>query len=588
MNPAPPSTHSVLNRGKACIVCRRKKQRCDAKKPTCTPCLKSRLHDQCDYDPAANKPWVRLLQNKLKHLEDTVRVLQVDPSPSPSTLAINSRTPPFVGWVTGKIPESLSSPHIRAHHVVPRQPGPLDAPLSLKDPLPALLREHVPVNLTDLLITNFLQNRWQHVLEFNTTKFLDARRLPPSHPNSVHPALLDAMCLLGCMYSPPAFQKFEPLFLHRLRYHLATSLANVDRLFDFLMASALTGCFYYMKARIIEAHHCMSTAIRFAMACGLHRIDTYDLCSSHLSPILAPPESLIDLGDRIYMFWGLFCLDRAGSLITGFPAAFPDDKLITTMWPCPLDQYATVGNPLPLSLGPNPSPIPLSGQGEACGIPYSTVSDLHRYSSPDGSDRSLSGECVHAFRAKSFAMLYRAAALATRAKSKGELARIAGDISVAEHAIQSLSEDIASYRGRTQLYTGHQGHDATLILATTATYAAYIQLLNIYVDGDSSVYQHRLEIARASMAIVNEASAADRGYLHILLGLTWTPVYEVLALELKRLLSSNQEESAKVVSAELDTMLDAFRVLAKAFPFKMDLHVSHLERFKIHSMNLRR
>jgi len=185
-------------------------------------------------------------------------------------------------------------------------------------------------------------------------------------------------------------------------------------------------------------------------------------------------------------------------------------------------------------------------------------------------------------------MLYRAAALAMRAKVKGELVYVSGDISVAEHAIHHLSESIASYRRRTELYTGRQGHDATLVLATTATYAAHIQLLNVYADEDSAAYRRRLDIARASMTVVNEASAADSGYLHILLGLTWTPVYEVLAWEFNRLRSLNDEEGVDAVRAELDTMLNALRILAKAFPFKMDLHVAHLERFNIHSMSLRR
>lgn len=83
-----------------------------------------------------------------------------------------------------------------------------------------------------------------------------------------------------------------------------------------------------------------------------------------------------------------------------------------------------------------------------------------------------------------------------------------------------LSDSIALYRKRTTLYHGRLGHDATLLLATTATYAAHIQLLNIFSEENDDVYNRRLEVARASMAVVNEAGSGDLAYLHVLLGVS--------------------------------------------------------------------
>lgn len=64
------------------------------------------------------------------------------------------------------------------------------------------------------------------------------------------------------------------------------------------------------------------------MACGLHQIDTTDIDSPARFPILGPPDDLIELGERIHVFWALYTADQFVSLTLGKPSAAPSDHSV--------------------------------------------------------------------------------------------------------------------------------------------------------------------------------------------------------------------------------------------------------------------
>lgn len=66
----------------------------------------------------------------------------------------------------------------------------------------------------------------------------------------------------------------------------------------------------------------MAAAARFAIGCGLHQITPEHALDSAL---LGAPEDFVELGDRIYMFWFLFIVDRVGSLWYGLPQSFANE-----------------------------------------------------------------------------------------------------------------------------------------------------------------------------------------------------------------------------------------------------------------------
>lgn len=110
-------------------------------------------------------------------------------------------------------------------------------------------------------------------------------------------------------------------------------------------------------------------AYQFAIACGLHQITlatltdaqrskklhlTYTPWNSHVSRqnqgiaagTLEPPQDGVELGERIYVWWCLYLLDKMGSTTLGLPSAIPDETSPTdspsTSWPRLLDEYARV------------------------------------------------------------------------------------------------------------------------------------------------------------------------------------------------------------------------------------------------------
>ncbi|KLO15342.1 hypothetical protein SCHPADRAFT_902493 [Schizopora paradoxa] len=67
---------SPLQRGSACLSCRKRKMKCDATKPVCRQCVKANRADECEYDDGRQKSRTQILQEKIAKLEDRIRELE--------------------------------------------------------------------------------------------------------------------------------------------------------------------------------------------------------------------------------------------------------------------------------------------------------------------------------------------------------------------------------------------------------------------------------------------------------------------------------------------------------------------------------
>ncbi|CAE7197187.1 unnamed protein product [Rhizoctonia solani] len=72
----PPSSGNVLQRGSACLTCRRRKLKCDAIKPACTSCARSGRSQTCTYDDGLPKSRVQILTSKVRDLEAKIRAME--------------------------------------------------------------------------------------------------------------------------------------------------------------------------------------------------------------------------------------------------------------------------------------------------------------------------------------------------------------------------------------------------------------------------------------------------------------------------------------------------------------------------------
>lgn len=99
----------------------------------------------------------------------------------------------------------------------------------------------------------FLQFRWRYPFEFNISRFTSSLNLPPSHPNAPHPAFVSAVLLHGCLYAEEPLREFESQLVADFHHDIKHSLANADRLFDCIKASAYFGCYLYGKCRWVAS-----------------------------------------------------------------------------------------------------------------------------------------------------------------------------------------------------------------------------------------------------------------------------------------------------------------------------------------------
>ncbi|KAG9124829.1 hypothetical protein FRC07_010087 [Ceratobasidium sp. 392] len=324
----PQVTHTIaLQRGSACLTCRRRKLKCDANKPACTSCVRTGRSQTCSYDDGLPKSRVQVLTALATGGHGLVDLA--------ATLAIPTRTP---------LPYSRQSTLDNIHK------------LTLwweQDEIPPSMQQH--------LLGIFLPRRWEVGTEIDVGRLWASLSQPlASQP---HPCFLNGMYLVACSLSgDKALEDLEPVFLAKARKGMEVSLVQGDRLIDFIRASSLVSFYYYSKGRLLEGHHLSSTTARFMIACGLHRmssirwrpqseyghIDIVDaggggfpgqsaiLRNMDGPSLIARPRDEIERNEYIHAFWQVYMQDLGGGLVTGLPISVADSE-ITTSWPTPLD-----------------------------------------------------------------------------------------------------------------------------------------------------------------------------------------------------------------------------------------------------------
>ncbi|KDQ19011.1 hypothetical protein BOTBODRAFT_28489 [Botryobasidium botryosum FD-172 SS1] len=416
----------------------------------------------------------------------------------------------------------------------------------------------------------FLKRRSHNFMAWSMSKFWAAYKLPPSHPESIHPAFLNAMCLYGCSYGPSSTRVYEPLFYARLQRSLADCLASADRLHDFMRASALAAVYCFHRKRYAVGQNHLAATIHLAVACGLDKIDSCDVSSASISRLLRSPRDATDLGDMIHTWWGLFCMDRIASTLLECPTTIPEnDDVITTIWPCKFEDYAS---------------------GQAIHAAYSGTASLR---TPPG-DLTIAVsvyENVYAFRAKSVGLLFHTMTL-TPSHQERNVDQIR-DTRITIDVASRLSEIMVAYRQEMcptfscTRYCENDGHDSTLIFAMTTCYTALIRLLTVSADKDQGSYQRRLKIARDCVALGAEAYSTDPHLAAPCIVFAWCASYEVFAWEVVRLNKLGEGEAATAALLEVEAAMNLIRRLVQIFEtFKKKWPVQNLQRFNIHKAEL--
>jgi hypothetical protein len=352
----------------ACMICRKRKLKCDGVRPSCSTC--SRLGHACAYDEQRRKSgpkrgYVKALEERLKQVETLLKTQE------PNTAGASPSKP--MGGAAMSIPVPPS--HNHNHNQQTSAPGHMSVgnpSMSMQD--------------RDMDTTFRFNGDSPTAANMDDFNFNASMGMPM---NNVGGNFTWEMIGLGLEEPLPSqdtidelhqiyFEKVHPSIpmIHKYRYLAAMNLAPQQRppvclrYAMWTMACAITDKFsdlkdlFYRRARkyveadyikgygehMISVAHCQAhsllafyemrmmyfprawintgSAVRLAQMIGLHRLDGQGL---EVKQCIPPPKDWTEREERRRTFWIAFCEDRYTSIGTGWPMAVDERDIMTNL-----------------------------------------------------------------------------------------------------------------------------------------------------------------------------------------------------------------------------------------------------------------
>ncbi|KAF1840851.1 binuclear zinc transcription factor [Cucurbitaria berberidis CBS 394.84] len=396
----------------ACVLCRKRKLRCDGARPSCATCR--RLSHDCAYDEVRKKSgpkrgYVKLLEQRLQQVETLLK--NQDPTDSSNNAA--TRQDSTSAYVANTIQQSLpnsgdylnTSDRTQGAAQESRTPGvePFQNTgasgnngeqdfswemigLGLEEPLP-------PQDVMDDLYHIYFTKIHPSIPLIHRPRFLAALNLAPH--------MRPPVCLRYIMWTLAATvtDKYEALREHF--YQRARKYAQMDEMKGHGESTiTLAHCQFWILTCTYEFKHMYfprawlsaGRAVRLGQMMQLHRLDGVGL---DVKQCLPPPKDWTEREERRRTFWMSFCLDRYASIGTGWPMTI-DEKDIMTNLPASEDAFDK-SKPMPTGsldqvLNPNGAANlqPLGGIVLTAAMFGRNLLHLHR-PGPDDNDDDING-----------------------------------------------------------------------------------------------------------------------------------------------------------------------------------------------------
>ncbi|CAE6412281.1 unnamed protein product [Rhizoctonia solani] len=583
MDSTPPTEVRMLSRFEACLVCRRRKLRCDATQPECDRCRAT--GSICQYQDPAYRSRTRVLQEQIKELEAKIQQIELQrggprgssrasgsPSHSGSNIGSSVTSPQSVPQTASPASTSDGPVHQAAtisSHLVPSVSPEMNR-LSRRGPSAISL----PGETSRKLLSAFMERK--HVIGFELHTGRVVRSFQPASCEPAVPALYYAMLLMGCHFVAATELKFwENMIYERTKLELETNIARAylnDRgkynPLHHLQAMIMLGQWYYFKNRLLEGHVYITRATRFAVALGLHALDSR--IYGHYVVMRQEPSSggierwrprdPVELGEAINVGWACFTRDFAGTLLNGLPPSISLEE-IKTVWPVSLSDFEDMNG------------------SELSNDNYSIASLLDPKHLNVVAD--VSHDTANCVVSKCFVLTHCAGMLDTERISNSDvtdewLARFEG----CDRATRTFTQSVQ------RAYVGREIEEAANIaLAQTSVGCATLQLhaplaeyeLDIGAQGDprgrlsdSSLggynYMRCMEASRSIVLAAAYMEGVDVSYMHMFFGISWACAASVLAKQLSRLRQSGYEEQAREIERHLAIMAKSMERLLLAYP----------------------
>ncbi|KAF3905491.1 hypothetical protein ABW20_dc0108616 [Dactylellina cionopaga] len=416
----------------ACVVCRKRKLKCDGTRPACGTC--SRLGHDCSYDEIRRKSgpkrgYVKALEARLAQVETLLKT-QDGPGDTPPTNKIDAMNPipqhslnfsisnvaDFQEVLKRKKAADQQQPQaaynvddIQPFTNVPDYRGFPETPVHSAGPSTGsgfdtgMPGEQVSWEMIQLGIDEALPD--QHVIDTLHSIYFDkvAPYGPIIHKGrylsslSLAPQLRAPVCLRYAIWTMAASVSDEYSSLQTVFYRRARKYAEEAEMrghgehvvsVAFAQTWGLLATYEYRIMYFPRAWMSAGRAVRLSQMLGLNRLDGIGL---DVKQCIAPPKDWTELEERRRTFWLAFCTDRYASIGTGWPMQI-DEKDIMTHLPCS-DEAFVAGRPtksytLKEALTPNGAPSLSSYAGVIIMAALIGRNLLHLHRPDEGEDDS--------------------------------------------------------------------------------------------------------------------------------------------------------------------------------------------------------
>ncbi|KAJ4500699.1 hypothetical protein C8R41DRAFT_348083 [Lentinula lateritia] len=309
-----------IARAGACNNCKRRKMRCDGRKPVCGPCTKSPSLGDCEY-AGMGHTYADRLQEQIGHLEARLEQLQ-----TPS--GVDAR-----------------QDSIALHHPYPSSAARGEA----HDMIAVLPQEKE-------LLETFLPYASHFGFFLDARSLVKAFSIPISDPNQRPTSALSAsMILLGAHFSAHLAHNVNSISELREKYlskaiqavSLSLSEYHPHRILHTLQSYVLVAYYFLLHKRSLEGRWHLDKAVSLIISAQMHRIRSSDF--THSTPAsLSATQSASEEGECINAMWTVFALNCLWSAVEGVPASIAyttDQGRVDTPWPLDSGRYSATTFP---------------------------------------------------------------------------------------------------------------------------------------------------------------------------------------------------------------------------------------------------
>ncbi|KAG9241649.1 fungal-specific transcription factor domain-containing protein [Calycina marina] len=335
----------------ACIICRKRKLRCDGTKPSCSTC--TRLGHSCAYDEVRRKSgpkrgYVKALEERLKRLETLLRTQNAPATPEvlPTIFTCAAGLAPVPTGDLGMSNSNVTMPATECWRYNGESPPQaldnmgftdgMDLNIGLDDNtftwemIGLGLEEPLPYQDTiDELHQIYFNKIHPSIPMVHKYRYLAAMNLAPSQRPPV--ALRYAIWTLAASVTE-RYMDLRDHFYQRARKYVESDVlkGHGENILSIAHAQThvLLSSYEFKMMYFPRAWMSTGAAVRMTQMLGLHRLDGAGL---DVKECLPPPRDWTEREERRRTFWMAFCQDRYASIGTGWPMTFDERDMSTDM-----------------------------------------------------------------------------------------------------------------------------------------------------------------------------------------------------------------------------------------------------------------